>query len=180
MKNYFKKLTRSVWVVSAILVLGSCESDVWKDHYSYKSDSNAPVSTLAETIESIPGSAKFVQALKTTFMYNGDKELRVTYWDFLNGDQFLTVWLPSEGSISESEWAEYTSTDPGKDHKKIGTQFIMNHIARFSHPVGQTGSRSLCRSRHLPEVVLLRERNHRPDLRREHRYRRGRNRGSRR
>lgn len=136
MKNYFKKLTRSVWVVSAILVLGSCESDVWKDHYSYKSDSNAPVSTLAETIESIPGSAKFVQALKTTFMYNGDKELRVTYWDFLNGDQFLTVWLPSEGSISESEWAEYTSTDPGKDHKKIGTQFIMNHIARFSHPVG--------------------------------------------
>lgn len=136
MKNYFKKLTRSVWVVSALLVLSSCESDVWKDHYSYKSDSSAQISSLAETIESIPGSENFVKALKTTFMYNGDKQLRLTYWDLLNDDQFLTVWLPSKESISDADWAVYTSTAADKDHKKVGTQFIMNHIARFSHPVG--------------------------------------------
>ena len=136
MKNYFKKLTSSVWVVSALLVLSSCESDVWKDHYSYKSDSSAQISSLAETIESIPGSENFVKALKTTFMYNGDKQLRLTYWDLLNDDQFLTVWLPSKESISDADWAVYTSTAADKDHKKVGTQFIMNHIARFSHPVG--------------------------------------------
>lgn len=135
MKNYFKKLTRSVWVVSAILVLASCESDVWKDHYNYKSDSNAPVSSLAETIESIPGSANFVKALKTTFMFNGDKQLFISYWEFLDGDQFLTVWLPS--GISEEEWAEYTKENKTQEeNKKVGSQFIMNHIARFSHPVG--------------------------------------------
>ena len=136
MKNYFKKLTRSVWVVSAILVLASCESDVWKDHYSYKSDSNAPVSSLAETIESIPGSANFVKALKTTFMFNGDKQLFISYWEYLDGDQFLTVWLPSIPD-NDPVWAEYTKENKTtEENKKVGTQFIMNHIARFSHPVG--------------------------------------------
>ena len=131
MKNYFKKLTRSVWVVSAILVLASCESDVWKDHYNYKSDSNAPVSSLAETIESIPGSANFVKALKTTFMFNGDKQLFISYWEFLDGDQFLTVWLPS--GISEEEWAEYTKENKTQEeNKKVGSQFIMNHIAHLN------------------------------------------------
>ena len=136
MKYNFKMLQRFVGVALSVFILASCESDVWKDHYSYKSDSNNPVSTLAETIENTAGSANFVKALKTTYMYNGDKQLRVTYWDLLNDDQFLTVWMPSDASISAEDWAVYTSTAADKDHKKVGTQFIMNHIARFSHPVG--------------------------------------------
>ena len=130
MNRYFKPLIKSVLAVVCASVLASCESDVWKDHYSYKSDGNEAVSSLARTIESLPGTEDFVDVLRTTYMYNGDTQLRLTYWDLLNDDQYFTVWLPS------SVPAEYKSSDPDKDHKKIGKEFILNHIARFSHPVG--------------------------------------------
>lgn len=136
MNKYFKPLFKSALAVMAMAFLASCESETWKDHYSYKSDSSEPVSSLAKTIESMQDeSAKyFVETLKSTYMYNGEKQLRFTYWDLLNGDQFFTVWLPS--NVSQEDWDIYRSTDPDKDHKKIGTEFIMNHMARFSHSVG--------------------------------------------
>lgn len=135
MNKYFNSLRKTVWVASAMLILASCESDAWKDHYS--TDENVPTKNLAETIESTEGAENFVQALKTTYMYNGNKQLVKTYWDLLCESQFMTVWLPSEDSVTPEEWAEYTSDDmENKDHKKIGTEFIMNHIARFSHCVG--------------------------------------------
>ena len=138
MKNKFKLLIKSACVVMGASVLLACESDVWKDHYSYKSDRNEPVSSIAKTIESLGQQGDmdaqyFVETLQNTFMYRGDSMLTLTYWDMLNEDQFYTVWLPS----NVENWDEYKSDDiDHKDHKKVGNEFIMNHIARFSHPVG--------------------------------------------
>ena len=131
----FNLLRKAAWVVSAVLILSSCESDVWKEHYSTGDD--VPTKNLAETIESMPEYSNFVKALKTTYMFNGDKQLVKTYWDLLNESQYLTVWLPSNESISPEKWAEYTNSDmDSKDHLKVGEELIMNHIARFSHTVG--------------------------------------------
>lgn len=129
--NYLKK---AALVVSAALALASCESDVWENHYSTGAD--IPSMTLGETIESMPEYSNFVAALKTTYMYNGDKQLVKTYWDLLNESQYLTVWLPDNSSISEEKWKEYTADVDVKNHKQVGEEFIMNHIARFSHTVG--------------------------------------------
>lgn len=130
--NYLRKIAL---VVSASLILASCESDVWENHYSTGSD--VPTMTLGETIESMPEYSNFVAALKTTYMFNGDKQLVKTYWDLLNESQYLTVWLPSNDAVTAEKWNEYTSTDmDAKNHKLIGDEFIMNHIARFSHTVG--------------------------------------------
>ena len=136
MNKYFKLITKSVLALASVVAMVSCESDTWKDHYSVKSDGNESVASLGQTIASIPEAEKFVAALKSTYMYNGTKRMSLTYWDFLNDNQFLTVWLPDPASISDAEWDVYTSTDDDKDHKKVGTEFILNHIARFSHPVG--------------------------------------------
>ncbi len=136
MNKYFKLITESVLTLASVMVVVSCESDTWKDHYSVKSDGNEAVASLGQTISNIPEAEKFVAALKSTYMYNGTKRMSLTYWDFLNDNQFLTVWLPDPASITDAEWAVYTSTDDNKDHKKVGTEFILNHIARFSHPVG--------------------------------------------
>lgn len=136
MKNYFNSLKKSVWVVSALCLFASC-SDVWENHYSTDS-SVVPDKTIAERIESVEGSENFIQALKTTKMFNGNKILDLTYYDFLSSDQFLTVWMPSAASISEDEWALYTKENKTYlEHKEVAQQFIMNHIARFSYPVGQ-------------------------------------------
>ena len=132
----FKSLMKSFLGVMAVLAVVSCESDTWKDHYSFRSDSNDPTGSLAQTLNDMPEAAKFVQALRTTYMFNGNKQLRITYWQFLNDNQFLTVWLPDAESISDADWDRYTSTAKDKDHKLVGTEFILNHIARFSHPVG--------------------------------------------
>ena len=136
MNKYFKLITWSALTLASVMALVSCESDTWKDHYSVKSDGDGAVASLGQTIANIPEAEKFVQALKSTYMYNGTKRMSLTYWDFLNDNQYLTVWLPDPASITADEWAVYTSTDDDKDHKKVGTEFILNHIARFSHPVG--------------------------------------------
>ena len=135
MKKYFNSLMKSVLVVSAVLVLASC-NDTWDDHYSYKTDGNSSVMTLAETISSLPGTSKFVDALKTTYMYNEDKQLPMTYWELLDGDQFFTVWVPDESLIPQAIWDMAQVSVEERDHKKVGKEFLMNHIARFRHPVG--------------------------------------------
>ena len=136
MNKYFKVITKSVLALASVMIAVSCESDTWKDHYSVKSDGNESIASLAETIDRIPEAKNFVEALKSTYMYNGNKKTSLTYWDFLNDNQFLTVWLPDNSTITDAEWDEYKSTADDKDHKKVGTEFILNHIARFSHPVG--------------------------------------------
>lgn len=133
MKKYFNSLMKSVLVVSAVAVLASC-NDTWNDHYSYKTDSSSSVMTLAETIESLPGTERFVKVLKTTLMYNEEKQLPITYWELLDGDQFFTVWVPDANSVPDSIWAMAEASD--KDHLRVGKEFILNHVARFRHPVG--------------------------------------------
>ena len=135
MKNYFNLLKKSVWVVSALCLFSSC-NDAWNEHYSTDA-SIVPDKNLVERMEGIEGSENFIQALKTTKMFNGNKIMDLTYYDFLSSDQFLTVWMPSLGSISEDEWAKYTKEGKTyQEHKEVGQQFIKNHIARYSYPVG--------------------------------------------
>lgn len=135
--NYNRLLKKTAWVAVAVLALASCKSDVWKEHYSTNSD--IPTMTLAQTIESMPQYSKFVQALKTTYTFNERNMTNVTYWDMLNESTFMTVWLPTNESIADSLWDKYTKPIREKsvaDHKSVGTEFIGNHIARFSHTVG--------------------------------------------
>ena len=140
MKNNFKLLIKSVCAVMGASLLASCVSDAWKDHYSYKTEGNEQVNSLAKTIEGLSKQGNqdaqyFMETLQNTFMYRDDSLLTFTYWDLLNDNQFLTVWLPS----NVENWDEYRSDDlDNKDHKKVGNEFILNHIARFSHPVGPT------------------------------------------
>ena len=135
MKNYFNLLKKSVWVVSALCLFSSC-NDAWNEHYS-TDQSIVPDKNLVERMESVDGSENFINALKTTKMFNGNKIIDLTYYDFLSSDQFLTVWMPSLESISEDEWAKYTKADKTyQEHKEVSQQFIKNHIARYSYPVG--------------------------------------------
>lgn len=135
--NYNRILNKTAWVALAVLALSSCKSDVWKEHYSTNSD--IPTMTLAQTIESMPQYSKFVKALKTTYTFNERNMTNVTYWDMLNESTFMTVWLPTNESVADSLWDKYTKPIREKsvaDHKKVGTEFLGNHIARFSHTVG--------------------------------------------
>lgn len=143
MKTYNKLFGKAVWATSAVLLMASC-NDAWDDHYSVSAD--IPVKTIAEVIEDKVDKGeeygRFLDVLNSTLVYDGNKQLSKTYWDLLNESQFFTVWLPSENSISDERWAEYTKDidDPTKDHKKIGNEFIRNHIAHFKHDVSQVSN----------------------------------------
>lgn len=137
MKKYFS-ISKFVLMAVVLVAFGSCK-DTWNDHYAFKeTDSKYPVAKLAETLGDISGFDKFCQALSTTRMCDKNgKPLNMTYMDLLNEDQFLTVWAPSNSSISADEWAQYTKRDKtSAEHKEVGEKFIMNHIARFKHSVG--------------------------------------------
>lgn len=141
MNNLIKALIKPVGaMIFASVVLSSCESDLWKDHYSYKSDSGDAVATLGETIESMGNNGNtdaqnFVKTLKNTYVYNGKNKTVVTYWDLLTDDQFFTIWLPT--GVSQADWDKYSKRNKtAEENIEVGRDFILNHVARFSHSVG--------------------------------------------
>ena len=139
MKHYFNSLRKSLWIVSAIcLGMVSCQKD-WDDHYStdYKI---VPGSTLAERLSdgSFGEDAElFIKVLKNTYFTSSGRILPYSYLDYLDDDQFLTVWLPKASSLTDEERALYTKANKTyAENVLVSTRFILNHIARFSHPVG--------------------------------------------
>lgn len=138
MKKYIS-ISKTVLLAVVVIALGSC-NDTWNDHYSFKeTDSKYPVAKLAETLGGISGFDKFCTVLSTTRMCDKNgTPLNMTYMDLLNEDQFLTVWAPSNASVSDELWAQYTKRDKtAAEHKQVGEQFVENHIARFKHSVGE-------------------------------------------
>ena len=136
MKKNFNSLRKSVWVLSAVLVLSSCNQE-WNDHYSYKTGNNGSAKNIVETIEDIEGSENFIKALQTTYLVNSKGNRYESYYELFSEDQFLTVWLPSDGSITPEEWAYYTKKGKTpEENADVAKKFIMNHVARFKHPVG--------------------------------------------
>ena len=127
-------------LIVASVVLSSCESDVWKDHYSYKSDTGDAVSSIGATIKDMGDNGNvdakyFVETLKNTYVYKGNKKTLVTYWDLLTDDQFFTVWLPTK--IDETVWLKYAKRNKTPEENiEVGRDFILNHVARFKHSVG--------------------------------------------
>ena len=124
-------------VGSAVLALASCND--WKDHYSYDSSYNgSELLTVAEYIESLEGTQDFIDALSSTYMFNGDKLTLDTYWDLLKSDQFITVWVPNKDKVDADDWAKYKKEDKTTlENKRAGQEFIQNHIARFRHTVSK-------------------------------------------
>jgi len=142
MKKYFS-ISSSVLLALVLIAFGSCK-DAWNEHYSFKeTESKYPVAKLAETLSSIDGYEKFCEALSTTRMVDKKgKPINMTYMDLLDEDQFLTVWAPTNDA--DVDWALYTKRDKtDAEHKMVGEQFIMNHIARFKHSVGAGSSEKI-------------------------------------
>lgn len=135
MKRYFNSLSKSVWVVSTVLTLVSCSD--WMDHYKNESSYNgSELITLAEAISNLSDTENFIEALQNTYMFNGDKLTSDTYWDLLQSDQFITVWLPLDSSVDDADWAKYKKEDKtNTENKRAGQEFIQNHIARFRYTV---------------------------------------------
>lgn len=137
MNKYFKILGKTV-LLAALVVMGSCK-DAWNDHYSFKeTESKYPVAKLAETLGDINGFDKFYAALSTTRIC--DKKgnpTNSTFLDLLLEEQFITVWAPSNSSISDSDWALYTKKGKtNAENYEVAEKFLRNHIARFKHSVG--------------------------------------------
>lgn len=142
MNKILKFSSKSVLLASALIVFASC-NDKWNDHYSYKTDSDHPVAKLYDALSDMENYDKFCKALETTYLCNKDGERYEndqSFMDLLLQDQFLTVWAPSNKSISDEDWKKYT--DPNKSdslNKEVGDKFIKNHIARFKHTAGVAG-----------------------------------------
>lgn len=142
MNNYFNSLRKMIWVVLPLCLATSC-TDAWDAHYSTdQSVLQEKSQTLADKIASYGDeTAKFVQTLKSTKYVKGNDTL-MSYYDYLCTDQVYTVWVPSESSISEEEWAEYTNPNKTlQQHKDVGQKFLKNHIARYSYSIGYEESK---------------------------------------
>ena len=136
MKKYIS-ISKYVFLAAALFVLGSCQ-DTWKEHYSFKeTESKYPVAKIAETLDGIDGFGKFYEILRTTKMC--DKRgvpQNMTFLDLLMEDQFITVFAPSDASITDLPDYYVSKTKSDAQHYEVGEKFIKNHIARFKQSVG--------------------------------------------
>lgn len=137
MKSYFKFSSRSVLLAAVLTIFVSCK-DSWNEHYSYKTDSDHPVTKLAETIRNKEGFDKFYKALETTLICDKNgRPTNQTFLDLLSEDQFMTVWAPANSAVPDSLWAKYTASNKtNAQHKEVGEKFLKNHIARFKQLAG--------------------------------------------
>lgn len=135
MKKYLKSVKRTILVASAICLSLSC-TDSWEKHYSMDK-SVVPDKTIAERLADAQTSQRFIEALKSTKMMNGNKVVGITYYDYLGLDQFVTVWAPSDDAYSAEEWEKFTKPNKTfQENKDVAQRLVMNHIARYNHTVG--------------------------------------------
>ena len=139
MKHYSNSLRKSFWIVSALcLGMVSCQKE-WDDHYSTDYQI-VPGNTLAERLSDGTfgeDAAFFIEVLDNTYFTKTGRIIPFSYLDFLDADQFLTVWVPKASSLSAEEKALYTKKNKTyAENVLVSDRFILNHIARFSHTVG--------------------------------------------
>lgn len=137
MKQYFKSLWQLLSVAVILCSVVSC-SDTWDEHYSTNSAVN-DANSIASILSQESDASKFVEALKTTKMLKiNDDLLSTTFFDFLSADQFVTLWVPSNSSMTEEEWELYTKQNKTEaENVLVAKRLIMNHLARYNHTLSE-------------------------------------------
>ncbi len=140
-KNWFKG-----GLFSAIAVMGmvACSDD----HYDIVVTGETEGKTLWENIQANESLSDFAAVLSQTSYLKSDMDYptdvaKMTYADYLNAPQSLTVWAPVNGSFDlEAKLAELQAIkDLYATDRKAATkaeyifasQFLGQHIARFNH-----------------------------------------------
>ena len=140
-KNWFKG-----GLLSAIAVMGMAACT--DDHYDIVVTGETEGKTLWENIQANESLSDFAAVLSQTSYLKNDMDYptdvaKMTYADYLNAPQSLTVWAPVNGSFDlEAKLAELQgikelyATDRKAATKAeyiFASQFLGQHIARFNH-----------------------------------------------
>ncbi len=143
-KDWFRTLCLGL---AATLGMTACT----EDHFDIQgSGSETLGKSIMENIESSSKLTDFAKILKLVPVKRDDLDAKSTstYAELLNSAQSFTVWAPLDGTydaqsyIDELEYAKNDlrkSGDPDKldeavaIERKIETQFVRNHIARFNY-----------------------------------------------
>jgi hypothetical protein len=142
-KNWFKG---SLLFAVAAMGVASCADD----HYDVVTVGEAEGKTLWQNIQENESLSEFASVLSATSFLKNDMDYpaasgapKMTYAEYLNSPQSLTVWAPKNGTFNvEEKLAQLEeikalySTDrqaATKAEYNFATQFLGQHIARFNH-----------------------------------------------
>ena len=142
-KNWFKG---GLLGVVAVMGMAACSDD----HYDIVVTGETEGKTLWENIQANESLSDFASVLSETSYLKNDMDYptesgasKISYADYLNASQALTVWAPVNGSFDvEAKLAELAeikalyATDRKAATKKeyvFASQFLGQHIARFNH-----------------------------------------------
>ena len=136
MKHFFNSMTKTLSVLLSVGLCVAC-SDKWDEHYSI--DPSVPQQTMLELIKGNPEASNFLKVLENTTVMNGDKLGEITYKELLDGDQFFTLWLPLNSSLSADEWEIYMKAGKTKaENTETVRKFLNNHLSRFKYSADGT------------------------------------------
>ncbi len=112
------------------LTLAACQ-DSWDDHYDQYPDTTFGNISLYEAIQKDNSLSDFCKVLDATKMFANSKMTVTTYKELLSSDQVFTVWAPKNGTFDVDSLLKMCQTQNGDS--LVESQFVMNHIARYSH-----------------------------------------------
>ena len=140
-KNWFKGGLLSI---VAVMGMAACSDD----HYDIVVTGETEGKTLWENIQANESLSDFASILSETSYLKNDMDYptdkaKISYADYLNSSQALTVWAPVNGSFDAAAMLEelaeikalYASDRKAatKAEYVFASQFLGQHIARFNH-----------------------------------------------
>lgn len=139
MNKYFKSAWQ-LFTLASVLSVGISCSDTWDDHYNNSNSSVSNANSIASYLSQIDGTSNFIEVLKNTKMLKiNDEPLNTTFYDFLSSDQFVTLWVPLNGSIDSTEWEIYMKPNKtNEENEYTAKRFVMNYLARYNHTLLET------------------------------------------
>lgn len=111
-------------MIASALIFASCSD--WDDHYNVTNVGSDV--TLWEQIQQRPELSDFAEVLQNTMVFRQHKKTTVSYADYLEGGQSLTLFAPVNGTFNKDSLIEVAQTASGDS--AVERFFIFNHLSQ--------------------------------------------------
>lgn len=146
MKRY--KFLHDVCALTGLLALGSMTACT-DDHFDVDTSEPTSQNTIWQNVASNPKLTTLAKILPRIRFYSKEEDntaKKMTYQEYLNSSQFLTLWAPIDADGSQDYFKSYLdqldqidklraegkTQEANKLEYNVGVQFAQNHIARFN------------------------------------------------
>ena len=134
--NNKKWLKLTLLTAATATIAAGCKDD----HFDVNEDVIG-TKTIWQNIQSNPALSEYADILQSVYYsQTEEKTTTETYADFLNGEQTLTVWAPTNGGFNYAYYKGLLNTGIRDSIYKVEKELVRNNMTRYTHILNGTDS----------------------------------------